>query len=260
MRIVILPNPESVASFVATEFAAQVTAKSDSVLGLATGGTPVAAYGRLIELQREKRICFKKVTTFNLDEYVGISPDQPTSYRAFMQTHLFQHLDIPREQTYLPRGDAKDLENECHDYEKKIERAGGIDIQLLGIGTDGHIGFNEPGSSLASRTRVKTLTEGTRRDNARFFSSIDDVPTTAITMGIGTILSAKRILLIATGESKVEAIQASIEGPITCLVPASALQLHADVTVVIDEKSSTNLKHRAYYLRSEVERKKLRNE
>lgn len=257
MRVVVLPDPESVAVFASLEIARQVISNPRSVLGLATGGTPLGAYRQLIDLHREKGFSFSNVTTFNLDEYVGLSPDQPESYRFFMNANLFQHLDIPMEQTHVPRGDARDLRSECEKYELKLEIAGGIDIQLLGVGTDGHIGFNEPGSSLASRTRIKSLTESTRRDNTRFFSCPNDVPSTAITMGVGTILDAKRILLLATGRSKAEAIQAAIEGPITSFVPASALQLHADVTIVIDSDAASLLIYQEYYVRSEAERNRL---
>lgn len=260
MRIVILPESEAVAAFAALEIAQQVSAKPTSVLGLATGGTPLGAYRQLIQLYRDGKLTFDRVTTFNLDEYVGLGPDHAASYRVFMQTHLFDQINITNDQTHLPRGDADDLQSECAAYEEKLQRAGGIDLQLLGIGTDGHIAFNEPGSSLASRTRIKTLTESTLRDNARFFSSIDEVPTTAVTMGIGTILDAKRILLLATGPGKADAVLATVEGPITSLVPASALQLHADVTIAMDKEAACLLKHKDYYLRSEVERKRLRSE
>jgi glucosamine-6-phosphate deaminase len=260
MRVVVLADPDSVARFAASEIGRQLQSNPRTVLGLATGGTPLGAYRCLIELHRERRFPLQNVTTFNLDEYVGLSPDHTASYRTFMQANLFEFLEIPSEQTHIPRGDAIDLDKECIVYEHLIQKAGGIDLQLLGIGTDGHIAFNEPGSSLASRTRIKTLTESTRRDNARFFLNIDQVPRTAITMGIGTILEAKRILLLATGLNKAEAVQACVEGPITSLVPASALQLHADVTIVIDEAAAGLLKYKEYYQRSEVERNRLRNE
>ena len=174
-----------------------------------------------------------------------------------MQSNFFQHLDIRPEKTHVPIGDASDLPEECLEFEQRIRQAGGIDLQLLGIGSDGHIAFNEPGSSLASRTRIKTLTEQTRHDNARFFESPEQVPMIAITMGIGTILDSKRIFLIATGAAKAQAIQAAVEGPITCLVPASALQLHADVTIAIDDAAASLLTYREYYQRSEIERLRL---
>lgn len=257
MRVVILPDPETVASVAAAEIRFQVESNPHSVLGLATGGTPVGVYRRLIELHQNHGLSFRHASTFNLDEYIGLSSDHPQSYRMFMQEHLFQHIDIRPEKTHLPSGDACNLEDECREYEERIRQAGGIDLQLLGIGSDGHIAFNEPGSSLASRTRIKTLTERTRRDNARFFESPEQVPPSAITMGIGTILDATRILLIATGSSKAEIVQATVEGPITSLVPATALQLHANVTIVVDDAAASLLTFREYYQRSEIERLRL---
>jgi glucosamine-6-phosphate deaminase len=257
MRVVNLPDPETVARFAASEIRRLIDSNPYSVLGLATGGTPVGVYLRLIEMHRNEGLSFRNITTFNLDEYIGLASDHPQSYRAFMQEHLFQHVDIGPENTHLPSGVPKDLFEECKEYEGRIARAGGIDLQLLGIGSDGHIAFNEPGSSLASRTRVKTLTEQTRRDNARFFDSPEQVPTAAITMGIGTILDADRILLIATGSSKAEAVQATVEGPVTSRAPASALQLHANVTIVVDDAAASRLTFREYYQRSESERLRL---
>jgi glucosamine-6-phosphate deaminase len=257
MRVVNLPDPETVASFTATEIRRQIDSNSHSVLGLATGGTPVGVYRRLIELHRHEGLSFRHITSFNLDEYIGLAGDHPQSYRSFMKEHLFQHIDIRPEHTHLPCGVASDLLEECRGYEAQIERAGGIDLQLLGVGSDGHIAFNEPGSSLASRTRVKTLTEQTRRDNSRFFDSPEQVPTSAITMGIGTILDATRILLIATGATKAEAVQATVEGPITSRTPASALQLHANVTIVVDDAAASLLTFKEYYQRSEIERLRL---
>lgn len=257
MRVVNLPDPDTVASFAATEILHQIESNPHSVLGLATGGTPVGIYRRLIELHQNRGLSFRHVTTFNLDEYVGLSADHPQSYRIFMLEHFFQHIDIRSERTHLPSGVASNLLDECREYEAKIAQAGGIDLQLLGVGTDGHIAFNEPGSSLASRTRIKTLTEITRRDNARFFESPDQVPMSAITMGIETILDATRILLIATGASKAEAVQATVEGPITSRIPASALQLHANVTIVVDDAAASRLAFREYYQRSEIERLRL---
>lgn len=228
------------------------------VLGLATGGTPVGLYRQWIEYFRSGDISFQSVTTFNLDEYVGLPPSDPRSYHAYMREHLFDHIDIALENTHLPDGGAEDLNEAAANYEWQIEEAGGIDYQILGIGSDGHIGFNEIGSSLASRTRVKTLTRQTRIDNARYFDSLDQVPTMAITMGIGTIMSARSILLIASGESKARAIRDAIEGPVTSMVPASVLQLHPDVTIMIDEEASRLLSHCDYYRDSEANRIRLR--
>ncbi len=257
MRVVNLPDPETVACFAASEIRRQIESNPHSVLGLATGGTPLGIYRRLIELHRNDGLSFRHVTTFNLDEYIGLGSDHPESYRMFMQEHLFQHIDVSPEKTHLPAGNASNLLHECREYEVRIRQAGGIDLQLLGIGSDGHIAFNEPGSSLASRTRPKTLTERTRSDNARFFDSPDQVPTAAITMGIGTILDATRILLIATGTAKASVVQATVEGPVTSLVPASALQFHANVTIVVDDAAASLLTFREYYQRSEIERLRL---
>jgi glucosamine-6-phosphate deaminase len=229
------------------------------VLGLATGGTPVGLYRQWIEYHRAGLVSFQGVTTFNLDEYVGLPPSDPRSYHAYMREHLFDHIDIPDENTHLPDGCAEDLNESAAQYEWQIEEAGGIDYQILGIGSDGHIGFNEIGSSLASKTRVKTLTQQTRSDNARYFDSFEQVPTMAVTMGIGTIMTARSILLMATGESKARAIRDAVEGPVTSMVPASVLQLHPDVTIMIDEAASQLLAHRDYYRESESNRIRLRN-
>jgi glucosamine-6-phosphate deaminase len=229
------------------------------VLGLATGGTPVGVYRQWIESFRAGDVSFQSVTTFNLDEYVGLPLSDPRSYHAYMREHLFDHIDIAPENTHLPDGCAEDLNEAASNYEWQIEEAGGIDYQILGIGTDGHIGFNEIGSSLASRTRVKTLTERTRSDNARYFENLEHVPSMAITMGIGTIMAARSILLIASGESKARAIRDAIEGPVTSMVPASVLQLHPDVTIMIDEQASGLLAHSDYYRQSEINRNRLQS-
>jgi glucosamine-6-phosphate deaminase len=257
VRVVILPDAKSVAEFAAEQIALMVISKPAAVLGLATGSTPLGAYRRLIEMRQQRNFTFRDTTTFNLDEYVGLDPSHPASYRCFMDENLFQHLDLRIHQTFVPIGNAPNLMAECESYEKRIADAGGIDLQLLGIGTDGHIGFNEPGSSLSSRTRVKTLTEQTRRDNARFFNSLADVPTSAITMGIGSILQTRRVLLLATGAGKAEAVRSAVEGPLTASVPASALQLHADATIVVDDAAGSRLERMAYYRDSESERRRL---
>jgi glucosamine-6-phosphate deaminase len=202
-------------------------------------------------MHREQRLDFSQVTTFNLDEYVGLRPDHPQSYRFFMQENLFRHINVVPGRTHVPDGQALDFEANCRRYEKMIQDADGIDLQVLGIGRDGHIAFNEPGSSLGSRTRVKSLTGETIRDNARFFGSEDKVPRLAITMGVGTILESRRCLLLATGLAKASAIRSTIEGPITAQVTASALQLHRDVIVVLDEEAGSWLTRREYY--AEVE-------
>jgi glucosamine-6-phosphate deaminase len=239
------------------EMANQVKKNPASCLGLATGGTPIGAYRELIRLYKTIPVSFAQVRTFNLDEYVGLGAEHPCSYRRFMNENLFNHIDIPLEQTFVPTGDARDLLGECDSYEARIRDFGGIDLQLLGIGSDGHIAFNEPGSSLASRTRVKALTQLTRADNARFFDSLDLVPTSAITMGIGTILESRSILLIACGAGKSEAIAAALEGPLSASLPASSLQMHPCVTIVIDDSAASGLKRAEYYRQSESERLRL---
>jgi glucosamine-6-phosphate deaminase len=217
------------------------------VLGLATGSTPVRLYRELARMHREDGLDFSGVTTFNLDEYAGLPGDHPQSYRAFMWEHLFQHINVPREQVHIPDGMAADVPAECARYEEAIRAAGGIDLQVLGIGTEGHIGFNEKSSSLASRTRIKTLTERTRTDNARFFGSADEVPMHVITMGVGTIMEARQVLLLAFGENKARAIADAVEGPITAMNPASMLQMHPVAKVLLDEAAATELHHREYY-------------
>ena len=257
MRVVILNSAEAVSQRAAEIIAQVVKHRPQAVLGLATGGTPLATYQRLIALNRSGQVSFRQVTTFNLDEYIGLSADHPQSYHYFMQTHLFQHLDIDTARCHVPDGFAADYNIYGQQYEQQIAAAGGIDLQLLGIGTDGHIAFNEPGSSLASRTRIKALTEQTRQDNARFFDSLDEVPKLAVTMGVGTILEAKRILLLATGSNKANAVRAFIEGPVTSQITASALQLHPAVTVLVDEAAADWLQRRDYYLEVEAAQREL---
>jgi glucosamine-6-phosphate deaminase len=229
-----------------------VRRKPKCVLGLATGGTPLTAYRELIRLHREEGLDFSGVTTFNLDEYVGLGPTHPQSYRYFMQQNLFDHINIDPSHTHVPDGRALDFESACRQYEQKIKDAGGIDVQLLGVGRDGHIAFNEPGSSLGSRTRLKTLTGETVRDNGRFFGGEEKVPRLAVTMGVGTILESRCCLLLAMGESKAEAVRSMVEGPVTAQVTASALQLHREVIAVVDIAASAMLARRDYY--AEVER------
>lgn len=252
MRVIIEKDSAAVSRRAATFIARLIRRKPACVLGLATGSSPVGAYQELIRLHREEGLNFSRVTTFNLDEYVGLAPTHPQSYRTFMQQQLFDHVNLPANQTHVPDGRALDFETASREYELRIREAGGIDLQLLGIGSDGHIAFNEPGSSLGSRTRLKTLTSETIRDNARFFGSEELVPRLAVTMGVGTILEARRCLLVAMGEGKAKAIRETIEGPVTSQITASALQLHRDVVVVIDESAASQLQRREYY--EEVER------
>ncbi|HEX4132082.1 MAG TPA: glucosamine-6-phosphate deaminase [Pirellulales bacterium] len=247
MRVIVEQHPECVARRNAVFVAELVRRRPRCVLGLATGGTPLGLYRELIRLHRDEGLDFSRVVTFNLDEYVGLGPEHPQSYRHFMNENLFDHINIDRRNTHVPDGQAADLERSAEEYEAMIRLAGGIDLQVLGIGTDGHIAFNEPGSSLGSRTRVKTLTPETIRDNARFFGSAEAVPRVAITMGVGTILESRRCLLLACGRAKAEAIAATIEGPVTAQVTASALQFHREVIAVIDEEAASDLRRRDYY-------------
>ncbi len=247
MRVIILPQPEDVSRRAGRIVADFVRKTPACVLGLATGGTPKGTYDELIRLHREEGLDFSRAASFNLDEYVGLPPSHPQSYRQFMQTSLFDHINIPPEQTHVPDGLAADFEEYCLLYEKMILDAGGIDLQILGIGSDGHIAFNEPGSSLGSRTRLKTLAPETIRDNARFFDRPEAVPRLAVTMGVGTILDTRRCLLLAYGESKADAIAAAVEGPVTAQITASALQLHREVTVIVDEAAASKLQRRSYY-------------
>lgn len=247
MEIAITPDPPSASRLAAGYFAALLRVKPEAVLGLATGGTPVALYRELIRLHREEGLDFSRARTFNLDEYVGLGREHPASYRRFMQENLFAEINVRPERIHVPDGLAKDVPAHCAAYEAAIAAAGGIDAQLLGIGSDGHIGFNEPTSSLASRTRIKTLTDVTRADNARYFSSAEEVPHHVITMGIGTILEARSVVMLAFGKGKAAAIAAMVEGPVTAMVPASALQMHPSVKVIVDEAAAAHLQRRDYY-------------
>lgn len=205
------------------------------VFGLATGSTPEGLYERLIEEYKEDKISFKSVTTFNLDEYIGLSADDANSYNYFMGEKLFNHVDIDANNIHLPNGVAKDLNQECENFEALIKKAGGIDLQLLGLGTNGHIAFNEPGSKFDGRTDIVDLAQATLEANARYFDSIDDMPTQAITMGIGSIMEADEVLLLVSGESKAEALASVINGDVTEEFPASILQKHGNVTIIADE-------------------------
>ncbi|GMG80196.1 glucosamine-6-phosphate deaminase [Bacillus safensis] len=216
-----------------------IAAKPDAVLGLATGGTPIETYKELIQLHQAHQLSFKQTKTINLDEYAGLDPEHENSYMTYMKRHLFDHIDLPQDQYFLPNGNAAHLEKECLRYDQLIEAVGGIDLQLLGIGQNGHIGFNEPGTPFNSKTHVVQLDENTRQANARYFSSIDEVPTHAITMGIASILSSKKILLLASGKSKAKVIQYLEQAEIHPDFPASALKLHEDVTVLIDRDAGS---------------------
>ena len=243
MEIIIQPTPAAATRIAARLLAKQLKEKPDLVLGLATGSTPLLLYRELVALKLD----WRKVKTFNLDEYIGISPQHPQSYHSFMWENLFRHVNIAAKNVHIPDGMAKDIPASCELYEKQIREAGGIDLQVLGIGTDGHIGFNEPSSSLASRTRIKTLTKQTVRDNAHYFGREDDVPRHVITMGIGTILEARENVMLAFGSKKAAVVAAAVEGPITAINPASALQMHAKTKVFLDAAAATKLQRSDYY-------------
>lgn len=223
-------------SLEACKFIVERVKKIESpVLGLATGSTPEGLYDCLIEKNKQEEVSFKNVTTFNLDEYIGLDNDHPNSYHYFMQENFFSKIDISPSKTHLPNGVAEDFNQECKEYEQLIEEAGGIDLQLLGLGTNGHIAFNEPGSKFDGRTAIVDLAQATLDANARFFDSIDDMPTQAVTMGIGSIMESDEILLIVSGESKAEALANVINGEVTEDFPASILQKHKNVTIIADE-------------------------
>jgi glucosamine-6-phosphate deaminase len=259
MRVIFEPDPNAVARTSARFVADLIRRKPTCVLGMATGTTPLGMYAELIRLHREEGLDFSRVVTFNLDEYVGLGPSHPQSYRSFMRTSLFDHINIDPRNTHVPDGQAQDFDLFCQQYEQRIRDEGGVDLQVLGIGTDGHIAFNEPGSSLGSRTRLKTLAPETILDNARFFSgNAEAVPKLAITMGVGTIMESRLCLLLATGESKAKAIRNTVEGPVTAQVTASALQLHRDVIVVVDDEAGRLLERRDYYRHVEQAQRLLR--
>lgn len=241
MEVVIKNSYEEMSKLAAELIAKVVRAKPNAVLGLATGSTPVGTYKELIRMHKEEGLDFSQVTTFNLDEYVNLPPTHDQSYRYFMNDSLFNHINIDKKKTHVPDGMAKDIPAFCKWYEDQILKAGGIDVQLLGIGANGHIAFNEPGSSLGSRTRVKTLDEKTIKDNARFFKSMNEVPKYAITMGIGTIMDARILILLANKENKADAIAKTVEGPITAMVPATIVQLHPKAVIITDKAAASKL-------------------
>jgi len=234
MLVIIKKNFEEASKEAARQVAEVIRKKPDCVLGLATGSTPLGLYKELIRTHKEEGLDFSRVSTFNLDEYVGLPPEHSRSYYYFMQENLFKHINMNQHSIHIPNGMAEDIEEECGTYEQAITRAGGIDLQILGIGANGHIAFNEPMSSLGSRTRIKTLTEKTRQDNARFFESMNEVPKYAITMGVGTIMDARDIIMLASGKNKAEAISKTVEGPITAMVPATMVQIHPQTTIIVD--------------------------
>ncbi len=247
MEIIITPTAVEAQETAARLLRRQVQRKPGSVLGLATGSTPIGVYARLAQMHAVGEMDFSRASTFNLDEYVGLEDSHPCSYRSFMHEHLFAKVNIDPSRIHFPDGMARDIPAHCADYEAAIVRAGGIDLQLLGIGREGHIGFNEPSSSLASRTRIKTLTPQTVKDNARFFGSEEKVPRHVITMGVGTIMDARHCLMLATGEAKADVVARMAEGPITADLPGSILQMHPVCTLVVDAAAAVELRRQDYY-------------
>ena len=237
MNVHVYSDARQAARAAAIIFAGEILKKPDLVMGLATGSTPIPTYQELIRLNEEGLIDFSRAVSFNLDEYVGMAPDHPCSYRRFMDEQLFDHINIDKANTHVPGGINPDPQG----YEDMINQAGGIDLQLLGIGSNGHIGFNEPAPRFVYATNIITLTESTRRDNARFFESPDEVPASAISMGIGTIMAARRVILIATGKNKARAIAAAISGPVEPASPASILQMHPNCQFLLDEEAASLL-------------------
>ncbi len=251
VEIIVLETYHELSRVAAEIVAESIRQAKKAVLGLATGSTPIGLYKELIARYQQEEIDFSDVVAFNLDEYVGLEPQHPQSYHYFMEKHLFGQINIPTEQRYIPPSDLSDLQaiqRFCQWYEDEIQRHGGIDLQVLGIGVDGHIGFNESSSSLTSRTRLKTLAQSTVEANAKFFDkNIALVPKLSITMGVGTIMEAKRCLLLANGERKAEAVANAIEGPITASVPASILQMHPNTTILLDNSAAQRLERLDYY-------------
>jgi glucosamine-6-phosphate deaminase len=249
--LVILKKDANEISFQAAQLIASAIRKKPTLtLGLATGSTMVGVYQELVRLHKAGSLDFSRVVTFNLDEYLGLSATHPQSFHHFMREHLFAHVNVHPSNIHIPDGTIRgNYDQYCASYEEAIRKAGGIDLQILGIGRNGHIGFNEPTSSIGSRTRLKVLSKETIDDNSKFFGAGEESPRCAITMGIGTIMEARKILLLASGASKADAIAKSIGGPVSSVVPASALQLHPDVTFVVDDAAASQLTQREYYLR-----------
>lgn len=245
-EVLVFDSPETAGSVVADHIARAVSGNADYTLGVATGSTPLPVYAAL-RARADAGVDFRRISAFALDEYVGLPAGHPESYRAVVDREVTVPLGLDPERVRVPDGSGTDIETAGERYEAALIAHGGVDLQLLGIGSTGHIGFNEPGSSFGSLTRVKTLAEQTRIDNARFFDSLDDVPIHCVTQGLGTILRARHLVLLAFGEGKAEALAAAVEGPVTSSLPGSAIQLHAHVTVVVDEAAASGLKHRDYY-------------
>ena len=247
MEVVIRPTRQDAAELTAQFIANAIRRKPKLVLGLATGRTMELVYHILVRKHKEEGLDFSLVESFNLDEYVGLPPDHSQSYRHYMKQHLFNHVNIDLRNTHLPRGNAPDIDAECRRYEAAIRDCGGIGLQLLGIGRSGHIGFNEPLSAMRSRTRAKALTPATMAQNSPLFAGPNEMPRRAITMGVGTILESTECVLLATGEEKAGVIAKAVEGPVTSMISASALQLHASCHVIVDEAAASQLQNKDYY-------------
>ena len=247
MEVVVCRDYQEMSKSAAAMVAQLLRRKPHAVLGLATGSTPLGLYKELIRLHKQEGLDFSQVTSFNLDEYVGLDPQHDQSYHYFMHENFFRHININLRQVHVPSGTAKDYGAFCQWYEQRIKECGGIDLQVLGIGSNGHIAFNEPLSSLQSRTRIKTLARQTIEDNARFFARKEDVPIFAVTMGVGTIMEARRIVLLANGGAKAKAVAAAVEGPVSAMITASALQMHPDCTFYADDDAAAGLTMRDYY-------------
>lgn len=248
MEVIILKEPAAIGRLGADAIESLVTGKPDAVLGLATGSSPLSIYDELIARYEAGRVSFKRARGFTLDEYVGLPADHPETYRNVIDTVFVNRVDFAPGAVRGPDGLATDIPAFCASYDQAIRDAGGVDLQILGIGTDGHIGFNEPGSSLASRTRIKTLTRQTRLDNARFFDGdVDAVPTHCITQGLGTIMEARHVVLVATGRAKAEAVHHLVEGAVSAMWPGTILQHHPHVTVLLDEAAAQRLQLADYY-------------
>lgn len=244
-EVVIVQNSRAAGELVADAILSLIASKRDAVLGLATGSTPLPVYAALAE--RAAGVDLSSVSGFALDEYVGLPASHPESYRSVITREVVEPVGLDPKRIHVPNGATETIETAGAEYERAILEAGGVDLQILGIGTDGHIGFNEPGSSFASLTRVKTLTQRTRADNARFFDSADDVPMHCITQGLGTILRARHLVLLAFGEGKADAVAAALEGPLAAILPGSAIQLHPHATIVLDEAAASKLRLADYY-------------
>ena len=246
MRIIVCENYEEVSKKAAQMILSQVTLKPNSVLGLATGSTPIGMYENLVKLNKNGDIDFSEVRTFNLDEYYKLPKENDQSYHYFMYKNLFDHININPENIHIPNGMTADVDAECERYDKLIKEAGGVDIQVLGIGNNAHIGFNEPTINFEKGTHLVELEESTIEANSRFFDNIEDVPKKAITMGVGSIFKSKKIMLIATGENKAEAIYNTVYGKVVPEVPASILQFHSDIVLILDKKAAKLLKKEDY--------------